>query len=717
MRRSGWLVLSLVGVGCVCGGPELPDGGFDSGAADAGLDAGRTTDAGGSDAGLDAGRSDAGSDAGVDGGADGGRDDAGAADGGDDGGSLGCAQLLCPPWQTCVEAGGARCVGTVSITWVSPVSGASAPVDLEYVPLGIDTTAGSAIDVPWTSSGVISATGVFSGQAGVRSSTLFLTDADAGAVVLTAGWPGGPIASTVLQVMRPIVRVPPAPSYGTNSADFEPNDPAGPAFRRDDVVPIEVDDLPQPMALFARLDAPNARPVAVPIIERCDAGTCRRVDLDLKPLHFPAFRGRVLVWATAADGGMQTRPRSVPVTRWRWRRQVSNVANPRSVTRPVLSRSPLPLGGTIVVGSSDAVETGRLLSLFANGAVATPASAAWPNSGVAITSLTGASPAVVATAGPDGGAALWDDLTDTLVGVSSPIVTCATSEGVTVCVSESGHLERTYSFGGLGSAGVGSGCPPGRASGLYASRVDTALVFDGAPMCVARFDFLSPYPVLSTTSTTGQFGRAFAVLGGINLDLLGASADGGVWRVERSSPLTERSVWNGGVVDGIAALEVRDGSSIRTWAYWATDDLRVHRAEATVPFRFETVSSTQLPERISTTPVLAYDTNGDGGTAIFVSRNGAVSAFDADTMTLAWTLEAGDAGVRGGRVDTEPIGTEFCNSHGALLVPSSGDGSLYAFTLDGPTFTWRFANAVHWPMAGRTPENELGTPSPGCVRN
>lgn len=233
MWRSTWLVMFL-GVGCVCGGPDQPDGAVDAGVRDGGRSDAGIDGGGGDDAGFDAG-SDAGDgrDAGrPDGGSDAGRPD-GGGDGGFDGGGL--TEVTCAPWQTCVEAGGgARCTGTVTIAWVSPVAGASAPLDLEYVPLAIDTNASAATVVPWSASGVLSAAGVFSGQVGVRSATLLLADSDAGVVVLTAGWDGGPQATTTLQLERPIVRVPPAPSYGTTSADFEPNDPAGPAFRRDD---------------------------------------------------------------------------------------------------------------------------------------------------------------------------------------------------------------------------------------------------------------------------------------------------------------------------------------------------------------------------------------------------------------------------------------------------------------------------------------------------
>ncbi len=706
MRRSALVIVTVLGVGCVCG-PTEPDGGVDSGTPDAGaVDAGPDRD-GGMDAGPDR---DGGTDAGrVDGGVDAGGD-SGVFDAGFDAGSFLCASLPCAPWQTCVEVGGtARCTGTVTISWVSPVTGASAPLDIDSIPLAIDTSAGPAVDVPWSSSGVITAAGTFSGQMGIRGATLLMTDTDAGIVVLTAGWDGGPQATTQLVLDRPSVRVPPAPSYGANTNDFEPNDPAGLAFRRDDVVPIEVDELPQPMALFARLDAPNARPMAVPIVARCDAGTCRRVDLDLKPLHFPTFRGRVLVWATAADGGIQTRPRSIPVTRWRWRRQVSNVPNPISVTRPVF----MDLLGGIAVGSSDTATTGNHLVLSGEG---NPASTtrwpSWPAPGASISAFTRRP--TVAMFQADGGW-LWqmEQLPDRRP--TGRVLACSHANDLAVCMTDEAKLERVRGSPTDVST-VDSGCPlPQPGDAFLGSVADNTHFSPGRPLCVTRFATF-PHPVESTTLTNGRYGRAFASVGEDQVKVLASGADGGLWLVQRvgfGPTLTEQLLWDGGIVDGVGESEIPIPALERSWTYWATADGRVHRAQHSATFGPEQVASERLTNRLSTTPVLAFDPN-DGGTALFVSTNGDIAAYDFESLLKVWSLPSGDAGIRGNRVDTDPIGIQHCARHGSLIVPSSGDGSLYAFILDGARFTWTSGRSS-WCMAGRSPEGETITVFDHCI--
>lgn len=590
---------------------------------------------------------------------------------------------------------GPRCVGATTITWVSPTAGASAPADLQSIPLAIDTDADSTVDVPWSSSGVLTSAGTFSGQMGVRGATLLLGDTDAGVVTLIAGWDGGPNAAIQLTLTPRIVHVPAAPSYGTNGPDFEPNDPTGHAFRRDDVVSVVVDDLPQPMALFARLEAANAKTSAFPVTQRCDAGSCWVVDVPLRELDFPAFRGRVLIWASGADGGLQTMPHAVPVTRWRWRRQVSGVPNPVSVTRPFVATAGGP-NDKLFVGSSDTATTGQLMHLRPNGTIYNPG-----RGPPGAAKFAGAYVSSVNT--PDGGVMTYLSSSGSW-SVSHPgrVTTCFSTLRGTVCGFEGNILER-YNFGSFIS--IDAGCPIREESALVATwdrRI--VIVNDGMPVCAVQWP---GEPPVEPVSTMNSYLRAFAInSGGASYLVLAAGVDGGIWRVV-GDPSSEALVWPGGIVDGIATSN-RSSSDFAAWAYWATADRRVHAAS--VSFQNEEVASQLLPDRLSTTPVLAFGYTNDAGSALFVSRSGAISAYDRQQFTRTWILEAGDGGIRGGRVDTDPIMHHYCGQFASLLVPSSGDGSLYSFVLDHVLLS-----PGYWAMGGGSTDVSLTSNYLGCI--
>ena len=248
-----------------------------------------------------------------------------------------------------------------------------------------------------------------------------------------------------------------------------------------------------------------------------------------------------------------------------------------------------------------------------------------------------------------------------------------------------------------------AGCPPSNSPRLALENLAGAVISEGASVCSVQLAI--PAAIVSAQPSTTRALRAFAKLRGT---IAAAGTDGGIWYVPYSgAPGTLGSA--GEFVDGIAA-ETRSGLNNLERAHWATADRRVHSARydfvSTGPMPFSSVSTANelLPGRSATTPVVAYDERLDGGSVLYVTRNGAVVAFDADSLRRTWTLEPGDAGIRGGRIDTEPIGFEYCDRHGGLLVPSSGDGSLYSFILDGPRFTWQLRSP--WAMSGRTPEND-----------
>lgn len=621
-----------------------------------------------------------------------------------------CAMLECPPWQSCVESAvGAHCLGGGTIAWVSPVANALAPLDLVSIPLAIDTTLSAAIDVPWSASGAIRATGLFAGQQGVRSATLLFPESDGGVVVLTAGWDGGPTATTSFQLGPPIVQLP-APPARTNTADFEPNDPTGPAFRRDDVVAIEVDALPLPMALHARFDAPTAQTLSAPVVDRCDAGTCFRVDLRLRDVDFPAFRGRVFVWASGADGGVQTRARTIPVTRWRWRRQISGVPNPLSITRPVSS---FPFG--IAVGTEDSPGLGRFAMMSITGSLSATSGFELGTAGV--TSIAAGHSIFAAFTTADGG---YVDDRSGPVALSERVVSTGTADDTLMALARDGTVVLLDRMGVGGQSSSFQSCSPsaGPFAAMAVSEEQTVLFRAAGPLCV--FD---PYASPRTfVSTSGRYLPHFVKFAGYRpVGVLAAGLDGGLWSIvgDTTTSFTEQLVFDGGVVDAVASIEfLFSGERV----YWVNADRTVQRADLTsrlnnVPVglisNVSTPSTQRIPARTVTAPVIVQSRLvSNFGALVVVDASGTVSSFDTNTLALTWSLPSGDAGIRGA-VDADPIYLSACSGPrlGTLAI-AARDGSLYMFIGDVESLP---AITTGWQMGGATPENEHEDGTDRCI--
>src|SRR6185436_11008752 len=81
---------------------------------------------------------------------------------------------------------------------------------------------------------------------------------------------------------------------------------------------------------------------------------------------------------------------------------------------------------------------------------------------------------------------------------------------------------------------------------------------------------------------------------------------------------------------------------------------------------------------------------GVGGTIYVVDSLGNVSAYSTDLQTLQWRLATNADGITGMNVDSAmnidvartAAGAKDCTKPGTLYVPSTGDGSLYAFIVD-----------------------------------
>lgn len=164
--------------------------------------------------------------------------------------------------------------------------------------------------------------------------------------------------------------------------------------------------------------------------------------------------------------------------------------------------------------------------------------------------------------------------------------------------------------------------------------------------------------------------------------MLAAGADGGVYALLEgpafsTMALSERLLWAGGLVDWFVEFE--------STAFWTAHDGHIWRYENTDAglTRF----SDSLPRRLAVSPVLlpAHTFTPDEaqlGSLIAVDEANAVHAFKTDTGRRLWSVQAGDGGIRGGRVDSHPITVTRCVGLDTILIPSAGDGSLYSFITD-----------------------------------
>lgn len=303
-----------------------------------------------------------------------------------------CSTLQCPAWTRCVVRPDAGCVDAVkSLRWLLPPADASVPFDTTRIAFELEVD-GTITQVPIRSMPE-GAPVAYRVDGGRLFGWLDLRTPDAGLVSLAAGWPGGPDASVAVQISHEpsleIVGSNP-PTYGANTDTFQPNDPDGPAWRRDDLVPIR----PWPgSSITARQDQPDA---AITVMDAGGAGDGGSY-LRLQDVEFNAFRGGVTI--SAAGSFWEAAPQRIMVTRWRWQRVVGGVPRPLQIHQPrpaVISPGSMP---GIVVATRDTETSGTLVQFDAEGRP-TSAFAGW---NAAVTTPYFSDVGFVAGADSDGG--------------------------------------------------------------------------------------------------------------------------------------------------------------------------------------------------------------------------------------------------------------------------------------------------------------------------
>lgn len=282
-----------------------------------------------------------------------------------------CPTSKCSAWSACIEGPDAGCFEVVKgLRWLVPTADASVPIDTARIAFELEVE-GNIAQVPLRTSRGGSAL-PYRTDGGRVTGWFDMGPLDAGVFELFAGWPDGPDASVAVRIAPErsveIVGGNP-PGYGVNTDTFQPNDPDGPAWRRDDLVPIR----PWPgSSVTARHTRPGAAVLVVDAGGSGDGGSFLR----LQDVEFNAFRDEVEL---AASGEFwEAPPQRLMVTRWRWQRVVGGVPRPLQIhqPRPANFGSPFsPIAG-VVVGTRDTETTGTLVQFDTEG-MPTAAFAGW----------------------------------------------------------------------------------------------------------------------------------------------------------------------------------------------------------------------------------------------------------------------------------------------------------------------------------------------------
>ena len=380
------------------------------------------------------------------------------------------------------------------------------------------------------------------------------------------GWDGGPIATVDFNVDRlpPVITLELAPVTG-----------AGPAYRRDDVVPVAIHST-KPLSLSVSLTligtdggvaaqmAPVANSVCAALI-LSPRDRCGLLDLSTPPMG-GGLAGTFTAAVTASDfaGNVGTATSSVPVTRVRWRSSVITSGSQLTVrAAPALDKA-----GNLFIGTQDGLGSGRVISYSPTGALrfAVPIGAvqsvAIAESDVSgslqelayVSALTGASSGVLRVLATDGGAL-----------PAASLFTCTDAQ------------RPTYSAIGLYDAGIGMN------GGL--AEVAAVLVFNPAmPTDNSMLCSYGPRTGAALALGPGQLSQPFpdgtTLLSPVNITFAGKQ--GWVQRNDANNqlnyinvnPLSSggASAGYGGVGAVPTGLALGNGAIVATWANASLND-------------------------------------------------------------------------------------------------------------------------------------------------
>ncbi len=527
--------------------------------------------------------------------------------------------------------------------------------------------------------------------------------------------------------------VEPAPARvvdgGLSEVDADPQ--YATAFKRNEIAELRL-QASEPVGVttanLSGVPAPSLN--AKTCTNACDAGQCTCFSLDLAQVTIPApgFRGTLTVNVTGVQDRV-TNPANVTsarlkVTRWKWKKLIFAAT---TVQPPAVD-----LAGNVFVGAFVG-STGALVGLAPNGA-----QYFWTGTFGAVTTapVVGRSLYVATKDAAPGRIREIDrttgsSITDVCAGINRlydgpmAVVDLGGAGDRIVAVSHNGVVSAarpTAMLNNCRETTVTEIMANGRNYTVVAND-QYAFLANTSDTLVTRIQWMpgsAPTWGSPTTNSPTLFGQGLALFGA-TLGGGGGGLTGGLYAMKSDNasfamPTPARFTRSGGasaatgpVVVGTAASPVfiyGNGLELVRVAYGPGD-----------PGAFDAGASTTAVTPtgfgIASTPVV-----GDDDVVYAVDLDGTVSAYSADLSTLLWRLAAMSNGIAGNNVFTAmnidvartPDGEKDCAKPGTLYVPSSGDGSLYAFIVDSKGI----ADDVPWPKFQFDPRN-TANPSASLV--
>ena len=671
-------------------------------------------------------------------------DGGGGGVGGGSGGGVAnaCSTVMCPnAWEECFLDAGASCVSRfAAVQWIEPAdAGPYGPAAAVPLQLRIQLRPGAnptGFFPPTLSYTIDSAAGGLLARSGQTAdygpSMLSVGSLSSGDHALDAGYVGLSAAkSFTVDKVAPVVtlKTGAVPTRSTTGGliELDPDGAFATAFKKDEVVEVIVEST-KPVAV-AVADLQGVPSVAVTSRTSCStvcaAGkSCVCFDLDLARVPLNGFRGTVSVTLTPRTDSLGNvsgaiAAKVIQVTRWKWKRSVA-AASPNAVHAPAIDSS-----GNVFIGVSQTNLDGLVMACTPSGQPLAGFSPSLTMGAITSAPLISGTEIYIATRGMTQGiirklskttGTEVDSQCSYVYNSALALTDIGQTPETVVAVSANGFLVATRM--GTLTPCVLAAVPMGKYH--VVATADAAYLAPFASASIRKQTWTASawgavvlHPTSLATQGLAQFGTTIA--GG------GGAVGGGAYALKSDGILVSRvDHVEFGPGSPVGALTVAGTQSQPLFVYGNQQPglVKVPYTPGD-PGSFDAGVVAAIPPAavVSGAPVV-----GRGGDIFVVDTFGGLTAYDSTLQIRRWSLPAGSSGIAGSQVDSSPsldvqrdgTGAKVCNRGGILYVPSTGDGSLYAFAVDSDGID---INAP-WPKYQHDPANTGNSATPltswGC---